>query len=188
MAQGRLATSSAVECRVRPTTTNCYPMHFRLRLPRRANSGGSCKPEDFGGRKPSLSSVGSLPAGPTHWLRQTNEGSRTSAADTGFNSPYAGAVPVLASAWAQEQYKHAVCCFSRDGRGTRARRSWECCIVMRIGLFSALLIVVALTAGVALGFLAEQATQPSPSTQSSDSTQRLAEPVLTPGGTYGDRL
>ena len=59
---------------------------------------------------------------------------------------------------------------------------------MRIGLFSALLIVVALTAGVALGFLAEQATQPSPSTQSSDSTQRLAEPVLTPPGTYGDRL
>ena len=59
---------------------------------------------------------------------------------------------------------------------------------MRIGLFSALLIVVALTAGVALGFLAEQATQPSPSTQSSDLTQRLAEPVLTSPGTYGDRL
>ena len=60
--------------------------------------------------------------------------------------------------------------------------------VMRIGLFSALLIAVAVTAGVALGFLAEQTTQPSPSTQSSDSTQRLAEPVLTPPGTYGDRL
>ena len=187
MAQGRLATSSAVECRVRPTT-NCYPMHFRLRLPRRANSGGSCKPEDFGGRRPSLSSVGSLPAGPTHWLRQTKEGSRTSAADTGFNSPYAGAVPVLASAWAQEQYKHAVCCFSRDGRGTRARRSWECCIVMRIGLFSALLIVVALTADQRSGFWLNRPRNLHPQPSLRTPTQRLAEPVLTPGGTYGDRL
>jgi len=47
---------------------------------------------------------------------------------------------------------------------------------MRFGLFTALLIAVALIAGVALGFLAEQATQPLPSTQSSDSTQPSAEP------------
>ena len=60
--------------------------------------------------------------------------------------------------------------------------------MMRFGLFTVLLIVVALSAGVALGFLAEQATQPSPSTQSSDSTQRLEEPVLTPPETYADRL
>jgi hypothetical protein len=66
--------------------------------------------------------------------------------------------------------------------------AWEFVFVMRFGLFTALLIAVALTAGVALGFLAEQATQPSPSTQSSDSTQRLAEPVLTPPETYADRL
>ena len=48
--------------------------------------------------------------------------------------------------------------------------------LMRIGLFSALLIAVAVTAGVALGFLAEQTTQPSPSTQSSDSTHVWQSP------------
>jgi len=29
--------------RTKTTTTNCWQKHFRLRLPRRANSGGSCE-------------------------------------------------------------------------------------------------------------------------------------------------
>jgi len=48
--------------------------------------------------------------------------------------------------------------------------------VMRFGLFTALLIALALIGGVAFGFLAEQATQLSPSTQSSDATLSFPEP------------
>ena len=116
-------------------------------------------------------------------LRQTNEVSRTSAADTGFNPPYAGA------GWLQPGPRNNTNMRLFVSREMDAGKKISGVLfVMRIGLFSALLIAVALTAGVALGFLAEQTTQPSPSTQSSDSTQRLAEPVLTPPGTYGDRL
>jgi hypothetical protein len=47
---------------------------------------------------------------------------------------------------------------------------------MRIRLLMGLIVAVALTVGAALGFLVEQATQPSDLAQPSDLTQPLYEP------------